>query len=99
MQLQRFSIFFHIYFTAFVCLCGLMRAVSECAAALPMVERVGLVTGDLRVLGGVGEADLPEKKDRPRGYQLGQEPGALRSTVSTNIIFSYALKLVTTNVQ
>lgn len=41
-----------------------------CAAALPMVERVGLVTGDLRVLGGEGEADLPEKKDRSCDYQL-----------------------------
>lgn len=43
--------------------------VSECAAALPMVERVGLVAGDLRVLGGEGVADLPEKKDRSCGYQ------------------------------
>lgn len=48
-----------------------MLVVSECAAALPMVERVGLVTGDFGVLGGEGEADLPEKKDRPCGYQLG----------------------------
>ena len=44
---------------------------SECAAALPMVERVGLVTGDFGMLGGEGEADLPEKKDRPCSYQLG----------------------------
>lgn len=29
-----------------------MLVVSECAAALPIVERVGLVTGDLGVLGG-----------------------------------------------
>lgn len=49
---------------------GLMFGVSKCAAALPMVERVGLVTGDFEVLGGEGEADLPEKKDRPCGYQL-----------------------------
>ncbi len=60
---------FHIYFT--VCLGGLKLVVSGCAAALPMVERVGLVTGDFGVLGGEGEADLPEKKDRPCGYQLG----------------------------
>ena len=63
-----------------------MLVVSVCAAALPMVERVGLVTGDLGVLGGVGEADLPEKKDKPCDYQLGLEPGALASTVSTHAI-------------
>lgn len=62
---------FHIYVTVFACLRGLMLVVSECAAALPMVERVGLVTGDFGVLGGEGEADLPEKKDRPCGYQMG----------------------------
>lgn len=53
---------------------ALMLVVSECAAALPMVERVGLVTGDFGVLGGEGEADLPGKKDRPHGYQLGLSP-------------------------
>lgn len=47
-----------------------------------MLERVGLVTGDLGVLGGEGEADLPEKEDRPCGYPIGTALGALRSTVS-----------------
>lgn len=37
-----------------------------------MVERVGLVTGGLEgVLGGEGEDDLPEKKDRSCGHQIG----------------------------
>lgn len=63
-------VFPHV-FKAFVCLCGLMLVMSEWAAPLPMVERVGLVTGSFGVLGGEGEADLPEKKDRPCGYQLG----------------------------
>lgn len=45
-----------------------MLVMSECAAALPILERVGLVTGDFGVLGGEGEADLPEKKDS--GYQF-----------------------------
>lgn len=39
-----------------------MLVMSECAASLPILERVGLVTGDLAVLGGEVEADLPEKK-------------------------------------
>ena len=46
-----------------------MLVVWGCAAVLPMVERVGLVTGDFGVLRGEGEADLPEKKDRSCGYQ------------------------------
>lgn len=36
---------------------------SECSAALPMEERVGLVTLDFGVLGGEGGADLPGKKN------------------------------------
>lgn len=77
LQLQHFltlfvlSFFNLYYFTAFVCLCGLMLVVSECAAALPMVERVGLVTGDFGVLGGEGEADLPEKKDSSYRFEWG----------------------------
>lgn len=71
-------IWFHISPYVFIWL-----VVSECAAvALPMVERVGLVTGDFGVLGGEGEADLPGKKDRACGYQLKQSSGALHSTVS-----------------
>lgn len=58
-------------FIVLASLCGVMLVVSERVAALPIVERVGLVTGDFRVLGGEGGADLPEKKDRPCGYQLG----------------------------
>lgn len=45
---------------------------SECAASLPIVERVGLVTLDFGVLGGEGEADFSEKKEKPGGYQLEQ---------------------------
>lgn len=37
---------------------------SECITALPMVERVVLVTGDFGVLGGEGDVDLPANKDR-----------------------------------
>lgn len=48
----------------------------ECAAALPMAERVGLALGDFVVLGGEGEADLPEKKDRSHGYQSGEGLGS-----------------------
>lgn len=44
---------------------------SESAAALPMVERVGLVTGDFGVLGGEGEADLPEKKRQTLWLSIG----------------------------
>lgn len=36
-----------------------------------MVERVVLATGDPVVLGGEGEADWPEKKDRSCDYQFG----------------------------
>lgn len=65
-----------------------MLVVSGCAAALPMVERVGLVTGDLGVLGGEGEADLPGKKRQTLWLSIGTELGALRSTVSTHAIFN-----------
>lgn len=39
-----------------------MLVVWGCAAALPILERVGLVTGGFVVLGGEGGADLPGKK-------------------------------------
>lgn len=65
-----------------------MLVVSECAAALPMVDRVGLVTGDFRVLGGEGEADLPEKKRQTLWLSLGMELGALDSAVSPHVISS-----------
>lgn len=45
-----------------------------------MVERVGLATGDLVVLEGEGEADLPEKKDKSCGYQIGLTRGMFHSS-------------------
>lgn len=74
------------------------RVVSKCAAALPMVERVGLVTGDFRVLGGEGEADLPGKKKKKTVVVIdcartppvrgGRGGATVRSTVSMHPIFS-----------
>lgn len=71
-------------FTVLVFLCALMLVVWGCAAALPILERVGLVTGGFVVLGGEGGADLPGKRDS--GYHLDQSSGALHSTVSTHAI-------------
>lgn len=65
-----------------------MLVVSECAAALPIVERVGLVTGDLGVLGGEGEADFPKKERQTLWLSIGMELGALHSTVSTHAVFA-----------
>lgn len=58
-----------------------MLVVCGCAAALPILERAGLVTGGFVVLGGEGGADLPGKK-RQR-LSSGSE---LHSTVSTHAI-------------
>lgn len=51
-----------------------MLVVWGCAAALPILERVGLVTGGFVVLGGEGGADLPGKK-RQRLLSSGLELG------------------------
>lgn len=64
-----------------------MLVVSECSAALPIVERVGLVTGDLGVLGGEGEADFPKKERQTLWLSIGMGLGALHSTVSTHAVF------------
>lgn len=43
---------------------------SQQGAALPIVERVGLVTRDFGTLAGVREADLPEKKNKIQTLRL-----------------------------